>query len=141
MTFIDANIILRFLTLPSTPETEQMAEDCRRLFERVEAGLETITASEAIIAEVVYVMASPRLYALAPSDISARLKPLIGLPGFQIENKRRYLRAFDIFASHAPRLDFEDALSVAYVENADPPELYSFDRDFDRVPQITRREP
>lgn len=77
----------------------------------------------------------------APSEISARLKPLIGLTGFHIENKRRYLRAFDVFSSYAPHLDFEDALSVAYIENVDPPELYSFDRDFDRIPQITRREP
>jgi predicted nucleic acid-binding protein len=51
------------------------------------------------------------------------------------------LRALDVYVTFAPHLDMEDALSVAYVESADPPELYSFDRDFDRVPQITRREP
>jgi predicted nucleic acid-binding protein len=139
--FIDANIILRYLTEPSTPRAEAMSEACRQLFERVQQSRESVTTCEAIISEVVYVLRSPQLYSLSPSEISARLKPIIGLPGFRIENKRRYLRALDIFATHAPRFDFPDALAVAYVEGDEPPALYSFDRDFDRVPQIERREP
>ena len=141
MTFIDANVILRYVTTPENPNMARMSEASQRLFERVIEGTETITISEAALTEVVYVMRSPRWYAFSPSEISARLKPLIGLPGFQIENKRRYLRALDIFVSYAPHLDMEDALSVAYVENTDPPEIYSFDTDFDRVSTVTRKEP
>jgi predicted nucleic acid-binding protein len=51
-----------------------------------------------------------------------------------------YLRAFDIFAAH-PRLDFEDAVSAAIVERMNPAELYSYDRDFDRIGEVTRIEP
>jgi predicted nucleic acid-binding protein len=141
MTFIDANIILRYLTRPTTPQDQAMFETCSDLFDRVQGGEETITTCEAILSEVVYVLGSSRLYNLPPADISARLKPIIGLSGFRIDNKRRYLRALDFFVTHAPRLDFEDALAVTYVEGNDPPALYSFDRDFDRVPQIDRREP
>ena len=55
-------------------------------------------------------------------------------------NKRVYLVALDIFAAR-PSLDFEDALSVAYMQNEGIAELYSYDRDFDRISGITRIEP
>lgn len=62
--FIDTNIVLRYLTQPSSPETERMADICRQLFERVEEGTETVTTSEAVITEIVYVLRSPRWYAM-----------------------------------------------------------------------------
>jgi hypothetical protein len=57
-----------------------------------------------------------------------------------LPNKRLYLRALDVFATH-PGLGFEDAPPVAIVGRTPPAELYSYDRDFDGVPGITRIEP
>jgi predicted nucleic acid-binding protein len=99
-----------------------------------------VTTSEAVLAEVVYVLVSPRQYGLSPAAAAARLKPLLSVPGLKLPNKHLYLRALDIFATH-PGLDFEDTLSVAIVERTPPAELYSDDRDFDGVPGITRVEP
>ena len=50
------------------------------------------------------------------------------------------MRALDLFASHSS-LDFEDALQIAHMERTGVQELYSYDKDFDRVPSVTRREP
>lgn len=141
MIHFDTNIILRYLLDPANEAEAEMARASQDLFKRVDAGSETITTSEAILTEVVYVLQSNRWYSLSESEISERFKPIIQLPGLHISNKRRYLRALDIFVTHAPHLDFEDALLVAIVEAESPPVLYSFDRDFDRVPQIERREP
>jgi predicted nucleic acid-binding protein len=141
MIHIDTNVILRYLINPANEAEAEMARASQDLFDRVDARSETVTTSEAILTEVVYVLRSNRWYNLSESEISERFKPIIQLPGFHISSKRRYLRALDIFVTHAPHLDFEDAILVAIVEAEDPPVLYSFDRDFDRVPQITRREP
>lgn len=50
-----------------------------------------------------------------------------------------YLRALDLYAIYP--LDFEDAIILARMERQKITELYSFDRGFDAVAGITRREP
>lgn len=140
MMFTDTNIFLRYLVRPVTEIDRTRAEACRVLFERVSSGTEAITTSEAVLAEIVFVLASPRQYGLTPADIVARLKPIIALPGLKLPRKRLYLRALDIYAAQ-PRLDFEDAITAAFVERTQPAELYSYDTDFDRVPGLTRVEP
>jgi predicted nucleic acid-binding protein len=140
MRLADANIFLRHLVKPTTDLDRIKSEACRALFERLRDGSEEATTTEAVLAEVIFVLVSPRQYGLAPAEITARLKPLIALPGLKIPRKRLYLRALDLFSSHT-RLDFEDALSAAIVERFDPPELYSYDTDFDRIPGVTRIEP
>lgn len=140
MRYLDANIFLRFLVRPVTPADQVRAEACRALFERLRDATETATTSEAVLAEVAYVLVSPRQYALSAADVSVRLKPLVALPGLKLAHKRRFLRALDLFATH-PKLDFEDALSSAIVERLPARELYSYDCDFDAVVGITRVEP
>lgn len=99
--------------------------------------------TEAVIAEVVYVLSSPRLpYQLAHAAIRVRLIPLLTLRGVRLRGKRTLLRALDIYASY-PHLDFEDAdaLSIAYMERHGIAELISYDQDFDRIPGVRRVEP
>ncbi len=56
-----------------------------------------------------------------------------------MERKRAVVRALSLYGGTA--LDFGDALLVATMEREGARDLYSYDRDFDRFPQITRREP
>jgi predicted nucleic acid-binding protein len=140
MRFVDTNIFLRYLVQPVTDIDRARAEACQALFERVGNGTEEITTSEVVLAEIAYVLSSPRQYGVTPAGIAARLKPIITLPGLKLPQKRLYLRALDIYASHTG-LDFEDAVSAAIVEGMQPAELYSYDTDFDRVPSVTRVEP
>jgi len=140
MRFADTNIFLRYLVRPVTDADQARAAACRALIERVSTGEEEITTSEAVLAEIVYVLSSRRQYGLAPDKIVSRLKPIVMLPGLKITQKRLYLRALDIYASHAD-LDFEDAITIAIVERMEQSDLYSYDTDFDRVSGITRLEP
>jgi predicted nucleic acid-binding protein len=136
MKFIDANVFLRFLTR----DDERKAEACFRLFQRLQAGREEATTSEAIVAEVVYVLSSRAVYALPAGEISARLRPLLSMRGLKLPHKRNYLRALDVYATF-PFLDFEDALAVAQMERLKIDIILTYDRDFDRVPAISREEP
>ena len=77
---------------------------------------------------------------ISARQTSARLRPLISVRGLKLFQKKLYLRALDLYASY-PFLDFEDALSAAYMEKQGLTEILSYDTDFDRVSGIIRREP
>ena len=137
MRFLDANVILRYLTR----DDEAKAKNCYELFRRVQRGEEELTTCEAIVAEVVYVLSSPRLpYRLNHGEIRARLLPILTLRGLRLPQRRLCLRALDVYAT-SPSLDFEDALAVAHMERHEITEIVSYDRDFDRVAGLRRTEP
>lgn len=92
-----------------------------------------------IIAEAVFVLASKRHYARSRVDIQQRLEPLVATPGLRLERKRLLIRALQIYAE--TNIDFEDAIIVAHIESDDDPTVISFDRNFDRIPGVTRVEP
>src|SRR5207237_1281760 len=103
-------------------------------------GEQTATTCEAIITEVVYVLSSRAHYNLAHDEIRARLAPLLVVRGLKVSHKRVYLRALDLYATYT-FLDFEDAVLAAHMERTKDTELYSYDRDFDQLPAVTRLEP
>jgi len=140
MRFIDANIILRYLVEARTEPDRARQEGCTLLFQRVKAADERITTSEAVLAEVLFVLTSPRQYRLGHGEAAGRLRPLFTLPNLHLPRKRVYLRALELYAAN-PDLDFPDVLSVAYMERDGIEEIYSYDTDFDRFTQIERREP
>jgi predicted nucleic acid-binding protein len=105
----------------------------------VETGAQTVTTCEGVLVEAVQVLESKRLYNLPRPAIQSALADIIGLRGFQIPQKRSYLRALELYATS--KLDFVDALNVAHMERARIGTIVSFDQGFDQVPGITRREP
>ena len=135
MQFVDANIFLRYLTR----DHPEKAQACFELFQRAQRGEITLFTTETVIAEVVYVLSSPRLYHLPPGEIRKRLTPLLTLPGLRMPKRAVVLRALELYEAH--RVDFEDALAVAHMEQMGIEEIISYDRDFDGFPQVTRVEP
>lgn len=131
--FVDTNIFLRFLTRDS----EEKAQACFRLFQRAKADEVRLTTSEAVIAEVVYVL--QRQYRVSRGEIRQRLQLLLEIKNVQLPYRGVYLRALSLYSQHA--VDFEDCLTVAHLERQKNSRLYSYDRDFDRFDQITRLEP
>ena len=133
--FLDANIFLRYFTR----DDPDKAQRCYALFQGVQSGEEHVTTAESVIAEVVYVLSSPRLYAVPRTEIRALLLSILTLRGMRLPNRRLYVRALDVYAEHD--IDFEDALTVAHVERKRLDAILSYDRDFDQVAGITREEP
>jgi predicted nucleic acid-binding protein len=136
MQFVDANIFLRHLT----GDIPAKAQACFELFQRAERNQIQLTTSEAVIAEVVYVLSSSRqIYNLQREEIRARLYPLLQLPGLKLIHRKMYLRALDLYAAYP--IDFEDALTVAHMERQKIKEVFTYDRGFDDVTTIKRLEP
>ncbi len=137
MRYLDANVLLRYLTRDDPAK----AQACLDLLRRVEAGAEEVTTSEVILHEVLYVLTSSRTgYGLSHVDAAARLRPILALRGLKLSRKRDCLRALDHYTTY-PNLDFGDALAVAQMERQGIGEIYSYDRDFDRVSGVRRVEP
>lgn len=133
--FLDTNIIIRYLT-QDNPEHARRAYS---LLQQVETGDLIVTTSEAVIVEVVYVLSSKVLYNFPRPDIQVHLSTVIALRGLKLPHKRTYLRALDIYAS--TNLDFVDALNVAHMVRAQITTILTFDKDFDKIQGVTRREP
>jgi predicted nucleic acid-binding protein len=133
--FVDTDVIVRLLT--GDDKTKQAAAVA--LFDEVAAGRLTIVAPDTVIADTVFVLGSPFIYKLPRPLIRAVLAPIVALPHFRLPNRRILLRALDIYA--ATRMDFGDAMIVAAMEQRVSSKLFSWDRDFDRVPGIQREGP
>jgi len=133
---VDTNVFLRHL-LGDHPTHSPAAT---HLIAAIEQGHLVGWTTALTIAEVVFVLAGKRTYNQPRSVIRASVLPLVELPNLRITHKRLYRRVFDLWLAH-PDLSFVDAYEAALVERASPPELYSFDMDFDAVATVTRIDP
>jgi uncharacterized protein len=132
---VDANIFVRLLT----GDDPQKASRCLALFKRARLGEVNFTTSESIIAEVAYVLTSPRSYRIPRAAVAAALRPLLVDPGLQIDHKATVLSALDLWKDST--LDFADCMAAARGRHTGLHGVYSYDRDFDRIPGIRRLEP
>ncbi|MDO8672597.1 MAG: PIN domain-containing protein [Dehalococcoidia bacterium] len=133
--FVDTDVIIRLLGKDDPRKQSEAAV----LFEAVEAGKMQVAAPVTVIADAVYVLSSPRLYNISRADIREQLSTLVRLPGFKVQSRRSVLSALEIYAN--TKLDFGDAMIVATMEENSSDILYSYDKHFDRIPNISRRVP
>jgi predicted nucleic acid-binding protein len=130
---IDANVILRYLT----DEPRGPADRAAALFRAVDAGGCSVILEDVVLAEVVWTLAS--FYRMAKSEIAVALLKLVGADGILSADKETLQLALVLF--HEKNLDFADALLAARALQMGENAVYSFDRDFERVPGLTRYEP
>ncbi|MHB8644958.1 MAG: PIN domain-containing protein [Thermomicrobiales bacterium] len=135
MHFLDTNVILRYLT-QDHPDHGPRAY---AFLQRVERGEIAATLSEAVIAEVIYVLSSKALYNVSRAEIQTRLVTVLNLKGMRLHAKGTCLRALDLYAT--TNLDFVDALLVAQVERVKNATLVSFDRGYSNITTVQRAEP
>ena len=135
MQFIDSNVFLRFLT----KDDPVKAERAKALLQQAERGEAELLTNETVIAELVFVLSSPRLYKLSRETVRTVLLPIISLKGLKLQNRSVFVRALDLYATTA--MDFDDALAVAQMERRKVTEIYSYDEHFDRVAGLKRLQP
>jgi predicted nucleic acid-binding protein len=136
MHYLDANVIISFLT-GDDPKRQQA---CNFLFEQIEKGEQRVFIPDVVIAEVVYVLSSPRTYHHTHQEVAELLTPILTLPHVEVHRRPVLLRALRIYAERSD-LDFPDAYLVAAMEDTKEHMLISYDTDFDKFPEIVRREP
>lgn len=133
--FLDANIIIRLLT-GDDPERQSSS---RELFKQIEAGNLTVALPATVIFECIITLTSPRLYHLPKQEVIGLLLPILRLPHFRVESRETVIRATDLYASSS--LSFGDAYIAASMEQVASNTLYSYDKGFDRLKGVVRKEP
>lgn len=130
---IDANVILRFLTNEPLAQAERAAH----LFASVAVGQIAVLVEDVVLAEVVWTLAS--FYRMGRAEIATALLDLMAEPGIHSVDKQSVLLALVWY--HEKNIDFADALVAAKALTHGEPEVYSFDRHFNRIPGLLRLEP
>lgn len=131
--FVDTNIFLRFLT----EDIPAQADRCAVLVQRLRDGEEVVSMSPLAVAEIIWTL--ERFYKLSKAQVAAKVSPLLKLKGLRVANKEVFLRALVLFAEK--NISFTDAYIAVQMERSGVEELYSYDRDFDRVERVKRIEP
>ncbi len=139
MIHLDANIILRALPKANEPAVKRMNHAAANLFRLAEQGVVEVTSSDAVIAEVAFILTAKAHYQLAVSEAAGRLTGLLQLRGVKLRNKGLVIRALEIWENN-PKPGFVDALTASYAMQPGV-ELATFDSDFDQFSGIVRWQP
>ncbi len=130
---IDANILLRFVTA----DHPEMSPRCRLLFQRVQDGVQEVFLAEAALCDVVWTLRS--FYRWPVEKICSFVGDLLAMEGVRMQRKALMWSALNTFRQE--QIDFSDALIAAEMSAAQIDEIYSYDRDFDQIAEISRLEP
>ena len=133
--FVDTNVFIRFLVRDDLVKTARSAE----LLARADRGAIELMTSEAVVLEVVQVLSSRRVYGMERATIATVMQSLLENRGLRLDHKTAIIRAFDLY--EATTLDYTDCLAVEHARRMGDGTVYSYDRDFDRVPGVRRLEP
>ena len=117
--YTDTNVIVRLITGDDQEQRRLAVAAVNRY------GSAEVFVSDVVLAELFYVLASPRQYAMSRIDICGALDGLLGTPQFSISPEAR---AALMIAAGNKKLDFTDCLLSVYA-NGQKKKLLSFDQD------------
>jgi len=135
MHFIDTNIFLRFLT----KNDPQKAEACRNLLIQASESKIKLYTTDIVFAELIWILQSPKIYNLSPSEISELVIPLAMIKGLNFPSKKYFPTIMEFFVSSG--IDYIDIYNAVMMEAQGINTIYSYDSDFDSLEGITRVEP
>lgn len=139
MIFLDANVLIYALIQQDNAETQRFREIAHQLLRRAARGQIQITTSDAVLAEVAFILTAKTQANLPVSLVASSLYGIVQLRGFRHQEKHALLRALEIWTNR-PSLGFVDALTAAYAQGPGI-RLATFDADFNALPGIDRWQP
>ena len=128
MIFLDANVLLRFLTKPTDEASAHMNVASRSLVAKIEDDLVEATFSEVVFHEVCFILNAKKHYGLTWNKIASVMVPILQMRSLRLTTHERsvYLRALEIVVLN-PKLESADALVLARCE-IETHTLATFDR-------------
>jgi predicted nucleic acid-binding protein len=131
--FLDTNVFLRHLRQDHPDHSPRATA----FFKQIEDGSLEAATAHTVVFEAVFTLQS--FYKVPRADIRNTLLPLLQLPGLKLPRKRMFRAVFDLYVTSS--LSFADAYHAVLVRDLEFAELVSFDKGFDRLPWLKRREP
>jgi predicted nucleic acid-binding protein len=131
--FLDTNVLLRYFA----NDDPIKAQAALTLLQRVERGDERVIVSPIVVFEVVFTL--QRSYKMPKEAIRRLFWRVLSLRDVQLADKALMRDAFDLYVEQ--NIAFADAYHAVWLQRHNVTEVYSWDREFDRVNGITRIEP
>jgi predicted nucleic acid-binding protein len=131
--FLDTNIFLRYLT----KDNEEKAYKVLELLKKIEKGEEKAITSPLVIFELIFTL--QKYYKLSKEEIRDLVLPLINLRGLKLPYKVVFEKALD--AIPYTNLSFADLFNYFFMLEHGVTEIYSYDEDFDKLPEVKRLMP
>ena len=131
--FVDTNVFLRLLA----GDDAEQSPASRRLFERATARKERLATSSLVVAELVWTLES--YFELDRKAVREKIELLLNTPGIKVEHSDWIQEAISFYEEK--NVDYVDAYNAVFSRELGLDAVYSWDRDFDRLPGITRLEP
>lgn len=126
----DTNLFVRVLA----NDNPEMSAQAISLFQRVERNEAWLLVSPEVVAEVVYVFQSPKVYNLPRPEITERLLVLLKLAGIRLAERQTVEHALAFYASS--KIDFVDCLLIARARLGKVKKVCSFDPDYRSIPGV-----
>lgn len=130
---IDANVFLRFLLNDHPTQSLQ----AKHFFETITNEKRSCWTTHEILMEVIFVLES--YYEMPKSIICQAIRSILSFDWMTIEHQSIIEEALDIYETR--NIDFVDAHTASCMKHANSPIIISFDKHFDRIPGIQRKEP
>src|SRR4030042_222560 len=133
MIFMDTNIFLRYFE----KEDEYIYRKIERLFTEIVNGNITGISTSLVVAEVIWVL--KKFYNWEKEEICNNINLIIRTPNIIFKERAILLEAINTYAER--NVSFIDAYDYSFMKANKVVEIYSLDRDFDKLQNIKRLEP
>jgi len=132
--FLDTNVILRHILADHLDHSPRSTA----LFERIERNEITVRTSDTVIFESVFAL--EKLYQVPRTTIAEALLLVLAFPGIVLPGKEAYRSVFELYVTRRG-LSFADCYHAVLMGRLGLSDILTFDRGFNNLPGVTRREP
>lgn len=130
---VDTNIFIRFFVA----DNPKQFTACEKLFKDAAKGKVKLMALPIVIAEIAWLLGS--YYHEVKQEIAQKLKTILLFKGLEIVDRNILIIAIQLFENK--NIDFTDAYVSSWLTHQKISKIYSYDRDFDNIGDISRIEP
>lgn len=127
---VDTNIFIRFF-LNDEPKLSTAA---REIINDCIVGKYSLIVLPAIFLEIVWLLRS--FYKLTKNEIIDKIESMFQIPNLKFIDEKLIKDTVGTFKNY--NVDFVDAFVASNAERLNIKEIFSFDRDFDKIPSVTR---
>ncbi len=133
MIFLDTNIFLRYFER----EDELIYKKVEKLFLEIVQGNIIGISNALIIAEVIWVL--KKFYNWDKEEICNNIELILKTPNIRFRERSIIIEAINLYRDK--NINFIDAYNYSYMKANGINEIYSFDKDFEKLEDIKRLEP
>jgi len=133
MIFIDTNIFLRYFER----EDELAYKKTERLFTEIVNGNIAGVSTSLVIAEVIWVLV--KFYGWDKEEICNNIELILKTPNIRFGERNILIEAVNLYKEK--NISFIDAYNYSFMRVNGIGEIFSFGKDYDKLPDINRLEP